>query len=160
VAEAVLYAQAPETAQQADSQRMRWEGGRFALARRDGLRLLAESLRERSIAKLDWAFDLLIPPLAILVGVPGIMLVINAGLTLLGAGLAVVSATWALTLLAAFLYVIGGMLIGGAPLRAYLYLLATPLLLLWKARIYAAMLMGRGPPGWVRTERTSIREAK
>lgn len=160
VAAAVLYAQAPETAHQATSQRMRWEGGRFALARRDGLRLLRDALRERSPAKFDWALDLLIPPLAILVGVPAILLLINAVLALFGGAPALMGVAWLLTLLGLSVYVVGGLLIGGADRRAYLYLLATPLLLVWKLRVYGLLLLGHGPRGWVRTERTRIRPAE
>ncbi|HUS15299.1 MAG TPA: glycosyltransferase family 2 protein [Chloroflexia bacterium] len=159
VGEAILYAQAPQTAGQADSPRMRWEGGRVALARRDGLRLLRDALRERSPAKLDWALDLLMPPLAILVGVPGILLLGNVLLMLLAGAPAHVGVAWALALFGIGCYVVAGLGIGGADPRAYLYLLATPLLLVWKLRIYALMLLGRGARGWVRTERTRIRPA-
>jgi cellulose synthase/poly-beta-1,6-N-acetylglucosamine synthase-like glycosyltransferase len=158
---AVLYAQVPQTAEQARSQRMRWEGGRFALVRRDGPRLLREFLRERSVAKLDWAMDLFTPPLAILVGVPLGLLLLNAALGWLAGGWpGLVLTGWALSLAGAAIYVVAGLLISGADRRAYLYLLATPLFMLWKLRIYGAMLLGRGPRGWVRTERTTITGTK
>jgi cellulose synthase/poly-beta-1,6-N-acetylglucosamine synthase-like glycosyltransferase len=161
VPEAVLYAQMPQTSQQATSQRMRWEGGRFAMARRDGKRLLGEFLRERSLVKLDWAMELLQPPLAILVGVPLALLALDLPLAWWAGGpLGALSVAWAAVLASTFLYVIGGLLISGAQPRAYLYLLCTPFFLLWKVRIYAAMLLGRGPKGWGRTERTTISSAK
>ena len=154
---AVLYAQVPQTAEQARSQRMRWEGGRFALARRDGIRLLREFQRERTAAKLDWAMELFTPPLAILVGVPLGLLLLNTALGwLVGSPPGLALTGWALSLIGVGIYVVGGLLISGADRRAYLYLLATPLFMLWKLRIYGAMLLGRGPRGWVRTERTTI----
>ena len=154
---AVLYAQAPQTSKQADSQRMRWEGGRFTAARRDGLRMLADFARHRSAAKLDWAMDLLTPPVGILVGVPILMLLINIPLALVWRGpLGLLSWIWTAALLGAIIYVLGGLMISGADRRAYLYLLCTPIFLIWKLRIYATMLLGKGPRGWVRTERTTL----
>jgi 1,2-diacylglycerol 3-beta-glucosyltransferase len=163
VDEAVLYAEAPQTGSQASSQRMRWESGRFSVARRDGLRLLAAAIRHRSVAQFDWSMDLLIPPMGILVAVPVFMLALGAPFALWpGASplAAIVSWAWLASLVGAGAYVLGGMLICGADPRAYLYLLSTPVFLAWKLRIYASMLLGRGPRGWVRTERTSARNQK
>ena len=157
VLRAVLYAQAPQTAEQAGSQRMRWEGGRFALARRDGPRLLRAAIAARSLAKLDWAMDLLIPPLAILVAVPVALLGLNAALAAGLGGPPILVGAWTLMLAGTVCYVLGGLLISGADPRAYLYLLCTPLFLIWKARVYVTMLTRRGPQGWVRTERTAIK---
>lgn len=157
VPRAVLYAQAPQTGKQAGSQRMRWEGGRFALLRRDGPRLLLEALRHRSAARLDWAMDLFTPPMGILVGLPLLMMAVNAPLAWLwGEPLSALAWAWLALLAGAFAYVIGGLLISEADRRAYLYLLATPIFLIWKLRVYATMLLGRGPRGWVRTERTTL----
>lgn len=157
VREAELYAQAPQTSKQANSQRMRWEGGRLAVARRDGLRMLASALRLRSATKLDWAMDLLTPPMGILIGLPVLMLAVNAPLALIwGGAFTFMGWAWLALLIGGATYVVGGLLISGADRRAYLYLLATPIFLLWKLRIYAAMLLGRGPRGWVRTERTTM----
>lgn len=157
VPRAALYTQAAQTTRQADSQRMRWEGGRFALARRDGLRLLRSAARHRSFARLDWAMDLLTPPVGILVGVPVIMLALDIPLALLlGAPLGFAARAWLAVLAGAFIYVLGGLLISGAQAKAYLYLLCTPLFLFWKLKVYATMLLGRGPRGWVRTERTTM----
>lgn len=160
---AVLYAEAPRTRAQADTQRMRWEGGRFALARRDGMRLLHSSLRSHSAPRFDWAMDLLTPPMAILIGIPLLMTLLNAGLWLLLSMLGMSTpvagyAVWAWLALffGACIHVVGGLLISGADPRAYLYLLATPIFLIWKLQIYVVMLLGRSPRGWVRTERTSI----
>lgn len=136
---------------------MRWEGGRLTAARRDGTHMLRDFLRNGSAAKLDWAMDLLTPPVGILIGVPIIMLGINALLASFWPGpLSILLWAWLLTLLGACFYVIGGLLISGADKRAYLYLLATPIFLVWKLKIYATMLLGRGPRGWVRTERKTL----
>ncbi len=157
VHEAILQAQAPSTARQANPQRLRWEGGRFALARRDALRLLVGAVRARSAPRFDWAMDLLVPPTGILMGVPALMMMISLPLALLWGGPAsVISWGWAATMLGIGVYVLGGLLVCSADRRAYLYLACTPLFLVWKLKIYTLMLLGRGPRGWVRTERTTI----
>lgn len=154
---ALLYAQAPQTAGQANSQRMRWEGGRLSAARHDGLTMLRDFVRHRSAAKLDWAMDLLTPPVGILVGVPVLMLLVVVPLSMLLPGpLTFAGWAWLVVLLGAAFYVVGGLLVSNADRRAYLYLLFTPFFLIWKLRIYAMMLLGRGPRGWVRTERTTM----
>jgi len=86
-----------------------------------------------------------------------LMLGLNAALAFLWGGpLNFALWSWLAALLGASIYVIGGLLIGGADRRAYLYLLCTPIFLLWKLKVYATMLLGRGPRGWVRTERTTM----
>src|SRR6478609_1772209 len=108
--------------------------------------MLRYFLRHRSAVKLDWAMDLLTPPVGILVGVPVLMLMVNVPLAIIWPGvLAWMAGAWALALLGSIIYVLGGLLVSGADRRAYLYLLATPIFLAWKLRIYAAMLRGKGP---------------
>jgi hypothetical protein len=122
--------------------------------------MVVGALRHRSAAKLDWAMDLLTPPMGILIGVPVLMLALNVPLALIwGGAFAAMAWAWLAVLLGGSTYILGGLLISGADRRAYLYLLTTPLFLLWKLRIYGAMLLGRGPRGWVRTERTTMRDA-
>jgi 1,2-diacylglycerol 3-beta-glucosyltransferase len=155
---ALLYAQAAQTRKQADSQRMRWEGGRLSLARRDGVRLLRGFFQTGSAARLDWAMDLFTPPMAILVGGPLLMAGLNLCMAILLGASAVsfMAYAWFAVLVGTCIHVMGGLLISEADPRAYLYLLSTPLFLVWKVQVYAAMLLGKGPRGWVRTERTSI----
>ena len=49
------------------SQRERWEGGRWQMAKRHGLPLLRRAFAERSPLLADLAMDVLVPPLSILV---------------------------------------------------------------------------------------------
>jgi cellulose synthase/poly-beta-1,6-N-acetylglucosamine synthase-like glycosyltransferase len=156
VPQAILYAQAPQTAKQADSQRMRWEGGRFAMMKRTAGPMLRDFLQTRSLVKLDWAMDLLTPPTAILVGVPLILLGANELSRLLGVPSSIVGWLWLAILTGVLTYVLGGLLISSARPKAYLYLLCTPIFLVWKLKVHAMMLMNRGVSGWVRTERTGM----
>jgi 1,2-diacylglycerol 3-beta-glucosyltransferase len=64
--EAQVWAQMPTGRVQGTTQRMRWEGGRLQLARRDGPRLVLQGLRRFDPIIFDWGMDLVIPPLAVL----------------------------------------------------------------------------------------------
>jgi 1,2-diacylglycerol 3-beta-glucosyltransferase len=156
VHEAVLYALAPQTSRQASSQRMRWEGGRFALARRDGARLLSDVFDDGiNFARLDWAMDLFTPPMAILVGLPLVMFLANLLLAAIGLPLGLFAWWWLALLIGSGVHVLAGLMICDAEPKAYLYLLSTPVFLLWKIKVYATMLVGKAPRTWVRTERTA-----
>lgn len=137
-------------------QRARWEGGHFELVRRHLLSLLAKGLKRRRLLEFDAAFDLLVPPFSVLVlatvaamsagaaaafGIEG-----AAGFTL---------ACLALLALDAF-YLLTGLLLVRAPLRAYCYLLAAPVFVGWKLAVYVSTLLGRTTIGWFRTAREPV----
>jgi len=168
VPEAQVQAQMPATAEQAASQRSRWERGRYGLVRERALPLLGEGLRRRSFLLLDAAWDLLMPPLAELAA----LLLVFLGLTLLGAltHLLPHSTFWLFAagfgLLGLGVYVFGGLKIAGAGPEAYAALARAPWYALWK---FALLFTGRKRPQktadgipadeWVRTERIPVADA-
>lgn len=133
------------------SQRARWEGGRWALARTHVPRLLAGALRGRNPVLLDLAFDLLVPPLSTL-----------CLLAFSGAALGVVRlafggpvaplAVWAAASLCLLLYVLRGWALSGAGLRGLLDLAWAPVYVVWKLTL---RFRGgrRSTTEWVRTTR-------
>lgn len=150
----------PVRRHQSKSQRMRWEGGRLQLARRDGPRLVLQGILEFNWHLFDWGMDLVIPPLAALT------LMILAG-TLVAGVTAFISATWlAVTMFGAWIgllvavagFVIIAMLAGHLPGKAYTALLNAPGYIVWKVWIYVLMLLRRVPQQWIRTERTRIQD--
>ncbi len=160
VPEARVWAQMPATAEQAASQRKRWERGRWGLVRERALPLLGEGIRRRSLLLLDASFDLLTPPLAEL----GALTLAFAGLTTLGtaAHLLPHPAFWLsaalLGLLGLAVYILGGLRVAGAGPDAYLALLRAPFYAAWKI---ALLVTARRPSKntaeeWVRTERHSL----
>ena len=158
VPQAKIYGQAAATRQQATSQRMRWEGGRWAQAKQDVPRLLKWAIRKADWRAFDRAMDLIIPPLALLIIALSGLLGLNAllwwwlgetglGTTLLG---------WVGLLIAMGLFVFGGLVVAHAPRQAYLALLFAPLYIVWKLGLYARMAVNRTPREWVRTPRAKI----
>jgi cellulose synthase/poly-beta-1,6-N-acetylglucosamine synthase-like glycosyltransferase len=129
----------------ARSQRRRWEGGRFALARVQGPRLLKLAFARGDATLLDLALDLLLPPLSILAAWVAALLVLallvhaqTATLLSLGAAICLVA------------YVARGWMLSGTGLRGLLALAAAPFFVLWKV---ALLLRPRRSREWVRTNR-------
>ncbi len=148
--DAQVFGQMVAGAQASVSQRRRWEGGRWSLARRWAPRLLRAALRERDRVRLDLAVDLLVPPLAQLGA--GIAL---GTLTALAAWLAGVSVlvpmVWMACLGCLVAYVARGWQLSGTGLAGLGALAHAPLYLVWKLLARASR-----PPAasnWVRTTR-------
>jgi hypothetical protein len=152
VQEASVRSAIPDTERVARSQRLRWEGGRGALARRLGLPLVKEGLRRRSPMLVDLGVDLLVPPLStlVLLAVGGAGLAF--GLAWLQGGLALSTLPWGLSVLALAGYVLRGWGLSGLGLWGLRVLVtAAPTYVVWKVML---KLGARGAPReWVRTER-------
>jgi cellulose synthase/poly-beta-1,6-N-acetylglucosamine synthase-like glycosyltransferase len=134
------------------SQRQRWEGGRWALARRQARQLLGEALRRRSVVLLDLAADLLVPPLTYValaaVGGAGASAVWVA----LGHGAWWSLAPWCVALAGLAVYIIRGVWLSGTGMRGILDLLWVPVYLVWKLTL-ARRASSAHEREWVRTTR-------
>jgi 1,2-diacylglycerol 3-beta-glucosyltransferase len=147
--EARVYGEMPASLSGAKTQNLRWEAGRWSVARRYAPPLLWLALRRRSLAVLDAAVEPLVPPLSVVAALGAVVTVgglVTGSLALAAAGGAVLAALAA--------HVGGGMLLSGAPLSAWRCLLAAPLYLLWKVALYGQALLGAGAQRWVRTPRS------
>ena len=120
--------------------------------------LLRQALKKGSPVFFDRAFDLLIPPLALLV-----MLVISVTIfntvvwAIFGTGWLAWNAEASLAMLLGLtVYVIGGLLLARVPAKTYMTLAFVPFYLVWKIKVYALLVFRRLPTEWVRTERTAI----
>lgn len=147
--EARVYGEMPSSLSGARTQNLRWEAGRWSVARRYALSLLWLALRRRSLVVLDAAVEPLLPPLSVVatlglaVGISGLALG-NLSLALAGG----------IVLAALAAHVAGGMLLSRAPLSAWRSLLTAPVYLPWKVALYAQALLGAGAQRWVRTPRS------
>ncbi len=127
---------------------MRWEAGRLAVARMWVPRLLGEGIRRRSLAILDAAWELVMPPLSLL-GLTALAVVATGALL----GNWTLAAVGAVAVGALTIHVIGGLLVARVPLRTWAALLPAPFYALWKLGLYLRVLAWSGPRGWVRTVR-------
>lgn len=137
------------SAQVAQSQRQRWEGGRFALIRSQTLPLLRDAVLRRSAVSLDLALDLLLLPLSYVATTIVVLLLAS---TLLGP-YARFGTTWlALGLTCAlvlFVHVMRGWQLSGLGRRGLFTLARVPGFLIWKLLLVFRPRSGE----WVRTER-------
>jgi 1,2-diacylglycerol 3-beta-glucosyltransferase len=150
--EAGVFGEMPSTGAAARSQRRRWEGGRFALARREVPTILARALSRRDPVLLDLAMDLIVPPLAYL-ALACMAGTIWSGLALrYGVGGPIPFLLWTASLAGLLLYVGRGWALSGVGRQGFVALAAAPVYLLWKA----STLFERGRSAdeeWVRTTR-------
>jgi len=135
-------------------QRRRWEHGQLQVLSRYGPRLLVAGLRSRRADLLALALDLMVPPLALLVGLQG-MLVLGS----LAAFHARVASPLPLLISSAALLAIV-MAVGAAwwrfarsTIRA-LELLFVPVYLLWKIPLYVGLAIKGRQRVWERTARS------
>ena len=145
--EAQVVSPMPTTLDASRSQQERWEAGRAALLRRWSPRLLAAGLRRRDAAQLHAALEPLVPPQSLLLAanVAAVLLARRAGpglVRVLAGNLAGQAA-----------FVAGGLLLVRAPASVWRALAYAPALAGWKLVLLAQVWCGRGPDGWVRTER-------
>ncbi len=133
-------------------QRRRWEHGQMAALLEYGPRLIREGVLRGRPGLIALGADLMVPPLALLVGL--LVLVLGAAGVLVLVGGSTVPAWIAVVALG----LIGlGVAVGWArygrkeiPLR---YLLLVPIYVAWKLPLYLSFLVGRRERRWRRTDR-------
>jgi len=134
------------------SQRRRWEGGRWDMARRHGLSLLWRGLVARDRILFDLGLDLLVPPLAYLGAAAAAGAIACCAVSWL-AGRAIWPLwAWAGSLAGLAVYVGRGWWLSGTGLQGLGALLYAPVYLAWKAQL-ALRHRGRPRGEWVRTTR-------
>ncbi len=168
-----VWAQMPAGDAPAASQRERWERGRYRLLRQRVPGLLRESLRRRRLALFVAALDLMIPPLAELLG---LLLLWGAvtGIGIAAGALPVWSLwIWLVGLVGFVLYVLAGLKAAGAKRETFRALLHVPVYVSWKLVLYLRRFVGArlrlrnaapatprsdglSADDWIRTERTAV----
>ena len=151
VHEAQVKGEMVATEKASRSQRRRWEGGRWVMAKQHALGLVRDGLSRRSAVLFDLGLDLLIPPLSYLVLAAGSLSGLAAGLALHRGSL--FSLPFALMLsadAALLLYVLKGWALSKVGARGLVDLLWAPIYVGWKLML----LLGRPARSrqeWVRT---------
>jgi 1,2-diacylglycerol 3-beta-glucosyltransferase len=134
------------------SQRRRWEGGRWGLARRHAVPLLVEGVRRRSLMLLDLAADLLVPPLTYVALAMLIGSLASALWFALGRAAWWSFATWCAAWVGFAIYVVRGVWLARVGPRAILDLLWAPIYMVWKVALAIRASPAEGKK-WVRTSR-------
>jgi 1,2-diacylglycerol 3-beta-glucosyltransferase len=134
------------------SQRTRWEGGRWMLARREGGRLVSEALRRRSLLLLDLAMDLLVPPLTYVALATSAGALVSAVWIVWGHGSVWVIVPWCAALVGFAMYVVRGVWLSRAGWRGIVDLMWAPIYMIWKVLLALRPSRSRKDE-WVRTTR-------
>jgi cellulose synthase/poly-beta-1,6-N-acetylglucosamine synthase-like glycosyltransferase len=152
--EAHVFGAMVTQAKHARSQRRRWEGGRWALARRHGLRLVSRAIAERSPVLFDLALDLIVPPLSfiILFELAGLGAAVALATTRGSMGPALFA--WGASALFSAAYVLRGWALSGTGARGFLDLFCAPLYVIWRMTLLLRRSDNTGDE-WIRTVRQS-----
>ena len=130
-----------------NTQRLRWEGGRWAVVRSELGPLARAALHEPSLRNLDIVAELVVPPLGLLVSLQALLLVLLWFVP--GASWLVVVAGWVVL----GVVVVISVPIAGLPLRLLTALLYVPFYVLWKLLLLPRTVIASRSKRWVRTAR-------
>jgi cellulose synthase/poly-beta-1,6-N-acetylglucosamine synthase-like glycosyltransferase len=144
----------------AQTQRLRWEGGRFHVVRTRLPRLLGAVIGQRRWTLFDAAVDLAVPPLGLLAA--GSLFGAALGLVLASAGDAPwwAVAPWLVAVASVPTFVVVGLCAARAPRSMWRALLVAPALVASELRTRLRLLRGLGASTWERTERPGEEPAK
>jgi exopolysaccharide biosynthesis WecB/TagA/CpsF family protein len=145
----------PATRAGVDRQRLRWEGGRFAVVRTWLVKLVVTSVHRRDARLLDAALDLAVPPLGLmcLATAAGALLTTAAVLTKVAPVWTLTP--WAVAVVAIPAYVFIGLRAANAPPAVWRAVLGAPAFLAWKLLTYVRLLRGFDASRWDRSDRQS-----
>jgi cellulose synthase/poly-beta-1,6-N-acetylglucosamine synthase-like glycosyltransferase len=152
VGEAEVRGEMPASEQASRSQRRRWEGGRLAIARRHGFRLLWLGIRRRDPVVVDLAIDLFVPPLTYLIAAAGLGTLLAAAAVAWHLVSAPVLAPVLTTDLFLAVYVGRGWRLSGVGWRGLWDLLFAPAYMVWKLGLWLHRPATHSDD-WVRTAR-------
>jgi cellulose synthase/poly-beta-1,6-N-acetylglucosamine synthase-like glycosyltransferase len=155
---AILRSPGPPSDAAAETQRLRWEGGKVHVARTQLPSLVRRGLKERKPLLLDAAVELAIPPLSLLTAVIGVGATASVLLSVLGVMPLWALVPWALAVVGLPSYVLLGLRVAHASPSVYRSLVAAPLLALRKAATSYRLLRFRSTD-WVRTQRAGEGDA-
>jgi len=152
--EAKVIASMPSDARNAESQRARWEKGRFPIIRKFAWPLLAGSFSRFSFPLLDAFIDLIMPPFVNMFGAACLLLLINIILwqfNITDAG--IYSFLWASLVILGMLHVLAGLSAARADRLLYKAFFYIPRYAFWKIILYTRLIRRGSTQEWIRTER-------
>jgi 1,2-diacylglycerol 3-beta-glucosyltransferase len=152
--DAHVYGEMVSSAAASRSQRTRWEGGRRALRKSHGLRLVKRGLAAGDRVLFDLGFDLLVPPLSqvAVLSCAGFGVALAAALILGGGALSLALWPWGFAVTSVVLYVLRGWSVSGTGLRGLRDLALAPIYVVWKATL-GGKQSARPDAPWIRTTR-------
>jgi cellulose synthase/poly-beta-1,6-N-acetylglucosamine synthase-like glycosyltransferase len=152
VPDARIESDIPSTLGQVEVQQSRWEGGRQEVIASLFPRTVRALASRPSIALLDGLFDMLVPPISVVVALNAVGILASL---LTGSGALPVFAASLLVFLGA---VLAGLLRNNASAGVYQRLVCAPVFIVWKLFLLAKLRLAPAATAWVRTPRDRSRE--
>jgi len=153
--DAIVYGEMATEKKQAETQRKRWEGGRFEVFKKYGLPLLKMWFKDKKkVQYLDGFMELFTPPLSLLVMGQLLFFVVSFFLYRSLFNLSVYC------LLGTAFYVFSGLFLKKASFYVWKCLLSAPFFILWKIPIYLKIVKKGDHNEWERTQRKSEMKKK
>ncbi len=152
--EAIVLATMPQNPGNSQSQRARWEAGRFPVIRNYFRPLLVGALRRGSLKLFDAFVDLITPALVNLMAAVSTFFVLTVILAAAGIdGMWVFALLWCGVGGLLVLHMVVGLYAARADRALFVALLYLPRYALWKLLLYAKLARTRKPDEWIRTTR-------
>lgn len=151
--EADVWAEMPAKSKNAESQRKRWEMGRYPIIRRYAPKLLYAAIRHKSTKYIDTLIDLITPPLVNTLLVVLMMCGLNITVWFLGWNTLHLFFLWTGVALLGALHLFVGLYAAEADKNIYKSILYIPIYALWKLKLYARALTNTQERQWVKTKR-------
>lgn len=153
--EATVLAQMPVEAKNAESQRSRWEIGRYGIIKTYTTKFLVKAIKQRSASYFDIFLDLITPPFVNIMLMTTAVLFLVILLWLLGLLPALHVLLWGILLIIGIAYFFLGLYVSGADKNLYKSLLRIPYYIFWKMKLYLNVFKKGKTKEWIRTERDS-----
>jgi len=152
--EARVLAAMPQDPRNAQSQRARWETGRYQIVRKYSWPLLRASIKQRSFKLFDAFVDLVTPPLINLLAAACLMFCVSTVLWAFGVtGMGLYSILWFLVIGLGVFHMIVGLFAADGDRSLYVAIVHVPRYMVWKMMLYLGLIRRRDSKGWVRTTR-------
>jgi cellulose synthase/poly-beta-1,6-N-acetylglucosamine synthase-like glycosyltransferase len=152
--EAKVLATMPATARNAESQRSRWERGRFPVIKLYAMKLLAKGVQSFSLRYIDAFLELMTPPFVNLFGAVSLMFVLHLAFLFTGISSSVaLPALWGSFIVLGLLHVFAGLYAADADAALYKAFFHIPRYALWKIKLYLMSLRRPSTEEWIRTTR-------
>lgn len=152
--EATVKALMPIKASTAESQRARWELGRFPLIKKYSILLFNESVKQKSLPIFEAFLDLVTPAFVNIFAFSFFMVVLDVILLFFRFDeVGSLYSGWLVLFLLQIIYVITGLYASNANKEDYAALLIVPKYIIWKFWLYIKLAFTGHTKIWIRTER-------
>lgn len=153
--EAVVWAQMPNNPENAESQRKRWEIGRYPIIKKYAPQLLKAAFKKRSLSYIDSFINLITPPLVNTLLIVTLISTLNFLAWAIGWLPIMYFWLWVSVAVMGAMHLFIGLYAANADREVYKSLIYIPVYVFWKIKVYLKAIVSNGKQQWIRTTRES-----